>query len=187
LTLARGGIVIGAGAGTVLTGTLIMAALAYKGTDFVKYVVVLLRPARYMGDDPKLARSGAWNGLVTLLLGCAVGIGVVFLMAHTAWSNQVRLGNRTLKHMPWTSDVVLGAAITAISALIFDVKKAVDRNDSASTPKLMPKVDALRRERLRELRASLPKTKREDVGLHNGQPLGVAQPGAPGAAAQDGS
>ncbi len=148
----------GGSAGTVITGALIMGALAYKAVDLVKYVVALLRlklgeEKDETGDDHESAVSSALNGLVTLLLGCGVGIGVVFLMAHTTWSDEIQLGNQTLKTLPATSLVVLGLAITSLAALLFDVKKAVDGTDSASTPKLMPTADKKRRERVR---AKLP-------------------------------
>ena len=142
----------GTSAGTVITGTLIMAALAYKALDLVKYAWVLVRLhlARRQPRDAgwKNAASGAWNGLVTLLLGCVAGIGVVFLMAHTTWSNEIRLGTHTLKTLPSSSLVVAGLAVTSIAALLFDAKKAVDNNDTASTPKLMPRADEIRRARI---------------------------------------
>ena len=158
----------GASAGTVITGTLIMAALAYKSLDLVKYLWVLVRlhfvekPPRGKnrqerkdwkngadGKDWRNGASSAWNGLVTLLLGCVAGIGVVFLMAHTTWSTEIRLGTHTLKTLPSSSLVVAGLAVTSIAALLFDAKKAVDNNDSASTPKLMPRADENRRASLR--------------------------------------
>ncbi len=146
---------IGGSAGTVITGALIMGALAYKAIDFVKYVVALLRLklSHETGDEHESAVSGALNGLVTLLLGCGAGIGVVFLMAHTAWSDEIQLGGQTLKTLPATSLIVLGLVITSLAALLFDLKKAVDGTDSASTPKLMPTADKKRRERVR---AKLP-------------------------------
>ncbi len=142
--------------GTVITGVLIMSALAYKAIDLVKYLVALFRLWQFEshdGSDWESAVSGAWNGLLTLLLGCAAGIGVVVLMANTTWSDEIQLGSRTLKTLPWTSLVVLGLAITSLAALLFDAKKAVDGTDSASTPKLTKVADQNRRERVR---AKLP-------------------------------
>jgi hypothetical protein len=55
--------------------------------------------------------------------------------------------------LPSTSLVVLGLVITSLAALLFDVKKAVDGTDSASTPKLARSVDKIRRARVR---AKLP-------------------------------
>jgi hypothetical protein len=144
---------IGGSAGTVITGALIMGALAYKAIDLVKYLVALLRlklghERHETSDDHKSAVSSALNGLVTLLLGCGAGIGVVFLMANTTWSDEIQLGNQTLKTLPSTSLIVLGLAITSLAAVLFDAKKAVDGTDSASTPKLMPTADKNRRERV---------------------------------------
>ncbi len=139
----------GAGAGTVITGVLIMGALTYKAIDLVKYLVAIIRLQKDSSADQGNALSSAWNGLLTLLLGCAAGIGVVFLMANTAWSDQIQLGNQTLKSLPATSLIVLGLVITSLAAMLFDAKKAVDRTDSASTPKLLPKADQARRDRVR--------------------------------------
>lgn len=144
----------GASAGTVITGTLIMGALALKALDFIKYLWALIRLHIFdgkteRGSDWKVAVSEAWNGLITLLLGCAAGIGVVFLMANTTWSDEISLGGTTLKNLPSTSLVVLGLVITAIAGLLFDAKKAVDGTDSASTPKLMREADKKRRDFVR--------------------------------------
>jgi hypothetical protein len=144
-------VMTGAGAGTVITGTLIMGVLAYKAIDFVKYAWALVRLYTFDksgGEDHESALSGAWNGLVTLLLGCGIGIGVVFLMANTTWSDEIQLGAHTLKTLPSTSLVVFGLAITSIASLLFDGKKAVDRTDTASTPKLAAKADKNRRARV---------------------------------------
>jgi hypothetical protein len=139
----------GSGAGTVITGTLIMAALAYKATDFIKYAVTLVRmlftPA---GNYRQSAVSGAINGILTLLLGCAAGVVIVALMAHTAWSNEIQIGSQRLKELPEIEQLVLGIAITAIASLLFDFKKAVDNGDNASTPKLTPRADEQRHDRL---------------------------------------
>lgn len=141
----------GGGAGTVITGTLIMGALAFKALDLVKYLWALIRLNSFdKGQkDRNTAVSEAWNGLLTLLLGCAAGIGVVFLMANTTWSDEIKLGGGTLGTLPSTSLVVLGLVITSIAALLFDAKKAVDGTDTASTPKLLREPDEERRELVR--------------------------------------
>ncbi len=149
----------GGGAGTVITGTLIMGALAFKAIDLVKYLWALIRlhwidklAPDASGSDRKdwtAAVSEAWSGLLTLLLGCAAGIGVVFLMANTTWSDEIKLGGGTLKTLPSTSLIALGLVVTSIAALLFDAKKAVDGTDTASTPKLLPEADKKRRELVR--------------------------------------
>ena len=139
-----------------------MVALAYKATDLVKYLVALIRLKSATAKDYG-AISGAWNGLLTLFLGSLVGIGVVAVMAHTTWSNQIHLGTGTLQNLPWTSQLVLGLTITSIAALVFDAKKAIDRTDSASTPKLMPKVDQQRRERIHSMLNPAPAHEQADV------------------------
>lgn len=154
----------GGSAGTVITGALIMGALVYKIIDLVKYLVVIIRFRWDQSADRDSALNSALNGLVTLILGCAAGIGVVFLMANTTWSDQIQLGNQTLKALPATSLIVLGLVITSLAAMLFDIKKAVDGTDSASTPKLLPKADEARRERVRAKREPADATLATRIG-----------------------
>jgi hypothetical protein len=135
-------------AGTVITGTLLMAVLAYKAIDFVKYIVALFgaRARSVGGEKPKEARAEALNGLITLVLGGAVGIGVVMLMAHTLWSNQIKIGAFSLQALSAVDQVVLGLVITSVAAALFDVKKAIDGTETASTPKLLTGPDRARHE-----------------------------------------
>ncbi len=140
----------GGSTGTVIVGALIMAALVYKAIDLVKYVVALFgnRSAAQGSEGAKPARLEAVNGLITLAFGCAVGIGVVMLMVHTSWINEIKLGASTLKGLSAVEQVVLGLAIASLAAVLFDFKKAFDGTDTASTPKLLPGPDRVRRERL---------------------------------------
>ncbi len=133
-------------AGTVITGAVIMAALVYKAIDLVKYIAALFGTRSAAAEDPKAARRDAQNGLITLGLGAAVGIGVVMLMAHTLWSNEIKIGAVTLQGLSAVEQVVLGLVITSLAAVLFDVKKAIDGTDTASAPKVLPGPDRTRRE-----------------------------------------
>jgi len=133
---------------TLLTGTLVLGALTYKGIDFVKYLsVAVLGPVDTKGDnDPdrgdgdadvtNRAKAEATNGLISLILGCVVGVGIVFLFALTQMSGQVTIGDLAMSHMSVASKIVFGLALTSFAALLFDGKKALDNTDSASKVKL---------------------------------------------------
>ncbi len=140
----------GGSAGTVITGTLLMGLLAFKATDLVKYLVASFR---------RDGRQDGLNGLITLVVGSGLGIGVAFLMANTAWSSEIQLGNQTLATLPGTSLVVLGLVLTSVASFLFDGKKAIDRTDSASTPKLLPAPERMRRQRVDKVLSPPPPPK----------------------------
>jgi hypothetical protein len=120
--------------GAVITGTLILAALSLKGTDLIKYSLNLL-------NSETKSRGEALNGLITLLLGGVVGIVVVVVMAQTQWGDEIPIGSERLDKLGGGSLVVLGLTISSFASTLYDLKKAVDRTDSASTPAILPSVE----------------------------------------------
>jgi hypothetical protein len=134
---------IGGGVGAVAIGILIMGALVYKATDLIKYVAVVVDRGRGAA-----ARSEAWSGILALLLGSAAGVGIVFLMDVTSWTSGIKFGDTALVSLSFWDKVVLGLVITSLASSFFDIKKAIDGTDSASTPKLLRTADVKRRERV---------------------------------------
>ncbi|HET9186961.1 MAG TPA: hypothetical protein VFN80_03335 [Acidothermaceae bacterium] len=141
----------GGGAGTIIIGVVIMGALVYKAADLVKYIAVLALPGD-RGD--RAARAGALNGILTLVLGSVLGVGIVFLMDVTSWTNEIKFGTLTLVTMSFWEKVVLGLVLTSLASTVFDFKKAVDRTDTASTPDILPAADKVRRARLASVTAT---------------------------------
>jgi hypothetical protein len=136
-----------------LTAALVLGALTFKGIDLVKYVVVLLS---HRGDvDAKdkttveTAHAQALNGLITLVLGCAVGVVIVLLFARTDLAADVALGDLPINEMSLASQVALGLAMTAIAGVLFDGKKALDNTDSASKAKITLEAEVDRQEMLK--------------------------------------
>lgn len=141
----------GGSAGTIIVGILIMGALVYKAADLVKYLAVLVLP----GDrGERAARASALNSLLTLVLAAAIGVGIVFVMDVTTWTNGLKFGTLTLVTMSFWNKVVLGLVLTSVASTIFDFKKALDRTEIARTPEILPAADKARHARV----ASAPVT-----------------------------
>jgi hypothetical protein len=116
-------------AGTTITGTLILGALVTKASDLVKYVLALFKA------DPQ-SRSDGVNGVLSLLLTAALGVLIVWGVAQTQWADEIPIGARNLGDLPLGSLVVLGVVISSFASFLYDLKKAIDRSDSASTPRI---------------------------------------------------
>jgi hypothetical protein len=143
-----------------LTGALVLGALAYKGIDLVKYGVVALGgPVGESGgeEDRKVkhrARVEARNGVASLVLGCAVGIGIVYAFAATQLAAHVTIGGLAVSDMSTASRIVLGLGLTGLAGVLFDGKKALDDTDTASKVKLTLGAERDRQRRLDQVHGS---------------------------------
>jgi hypothetical protein len=126
--------------GTTITGSLILGALTLKASDFVKYVLALFKSGQ--------SKSDGLNGLISLIVTAILGIGVVWLVAQTQWADEVPIGDEQLGNLSVASLVVLGLVISSFGSLLYDLKKAIDRSESASTPRILPTAEATRLEGL---------------------------------------
>ena len=95
----------------------IFGALILKLVDFVKY-----------------AKAGDVNGIVTIVTGWVVGFVAIQLILQTDWKDEIKLGDETLDQLSFGSQVVLSLVATSVAGVLYDVKKAVDNTDTASTP-----------------------------------------------------
>jgi hypothetical protein len=131
---ARGGAVDAAqasGAGDALTAAVLFGAFVLKLVDFIKS-----------------AAAGDRNGLATIVIGWAAGIVAVFVFTLTQWADEVRIGDETLQDLTGPSKIVLGLVATSVAAYFYDVKKALDRTDTASTPRLLAADEKERKRRV---------------------------------------
>lgn len=119
-----------------IAATFIFGALVLKLVDFIKHLV-----------------SRDWNGFFTLLIGFAGGIAAVQIMRSTQWGDEIKIGDETLDTLSGASQIVLGLVATSVAAVVYDFKKAVDKTDTASTPRLGRESE---RERKARVRKALP-------------------------------
>jgi hypothetical protein len=118
----------------VVTAAAILGAFILKAVDLVKSFVQGLR--------------GDWNGFLTIFLTWAVGVAAVWLFTKTAWGDEVKLGDQTLDQLNFSAKLVLGLAAPSVASILYDAKKAVDKTDTASTPRLTPSAEAARQARV---------------------------------------
>lgn len=98
------------------------SALVYAAMNFLKYL-----------------RAQDWSAVVTQAGSWVVGIAVVSLMAHSDFAAGVKIGGRPLDRLDGSTLVLLGVSfIGSIASAGYDLKRAVDGNDSARTPPLIP-------------------------------------------------
>lgn len=104
-----------------------MIALLWKIVDFLKYCTNW--------------SSGGKNPAVTQLVVWFGGIVAVFLFARTDWAASITVSGLTLDKMNLWSQLAAGLSAGALTSVGFDIKKALDRSDSAKTPPLMDGVE----------------------------------------------
>jgi len=109
-----------------LTALIILATLATKFIDFLKYL-----------------RNADWNGAFTQASVWLAGVVVIFLAAEADAFVGIELPtlNVVLGDLDFASKIIVGLSITSLLSTVFDFKKALDGSDSASTPSLFPNLD----------------------------------------------
>jgi hypothetical protein len=119
------------GASDALTAAVLFGAFVLKLVDFIKSAA---------------ARDA--NGLTTIVIGWLAGVGAVFVFSLTQWADEIRVGDETLQDLSGASKIVLGLVATSVAGYFYDVKKALDRTDTASTPRLLPADEKERKQRV---------------------------------------
>lgn len=81
-----------------------------------------------------------WNGVVTLVLACFVGIGVVWLAAQANITENLLLveDGQPLGLLDGWSLVLAGVALASLSSAFTDIRKAFDNSTTAEKPQLLP-------------------------------------------------
>jgi hypothetical protein len=88
----------------------------------------------------KFLLNGDWNQALTLIVGWLVGIAALWLFGATVWGGLVSVGEHTLDDLSFWDKVVAGLAVVSSASFGYDLKRAFDRSDSASTPALLGKL-----------------------------------------------
>lgn len=103
----------------------VAVALVWKLVDFVKFV-----------------RAKDTNAWATQLAVWGAGIGVAFLLRESDFSKSLQVGQFVLGGLNAASTVLFGVALGSAASSTFDAKKAIDNNDTAATPPLIPESTA---------------------------------------------
>lgn len=105
------------------TTAIAIAAVVYVSTNFVKYL---------------LAKD--WNGVITILVACAIGAGVVWLFGQANVTEHFKplTDGPEVGDYDFGSIVVAGIALAAVAGVLKDFFASRDNTQSASKPKLLP-------------------------------------------------
>ena len=118
-----------AGSVGAVGASFIFGALILKLVDFVKYL-----------------RNGDANGIITIVTGWIVGFVAIQLILLTDWPDEISFGKETLADLNFSSQVVLSLVATSVAGVLYDIKKAVDNTDTASTPRLTTDAEGARKQ-----------------------------------------
>jgi hypothetical protein len=114
-----------------ITLTLVLAAVGLKATDLAKYLSVVCVPEK---ED----RAKAVNGIVTLVVTAILGVIIVFVLKGSTRSSQILVGNTPVSDLSVGATMLFGVGFSAVAGTLYDFKKAVETQDSAKKPKLLP-------------------------------------------------
>lgn len=91
----------------------------------------------------RYARNADWNGVVTLIVACLVGIGIVWLAAQADITENLLLveDGQRLGLLDGPSLILAGVALASLSSAFTDIRKALDGSDSAAKPTLVHPAD----------------------------------------------
>lgn len=79
-----------------------------------------------------------WSPVVTQLISWLAGVVVVWLFAKTNWADTISFGGTPLSTLNAMSQFVIGLMAASLFGVVKDITKAIDQNDSAKTPPLLP-------------------------------------------------
>jgi hypothetical protein len=79
-----------------------------------------------------------WSAVVTQVVAWAAGGVGIFVVQATDFASAVRIGDLTLDQLGFWSTLLLGLVAASLLSTLNEIKKAVDRSDSARVPPLIP-------------------------------------------------
>ncbi len=86
----------------------------------------------------KFATARQWSAVLTQCIAWAAGIMGIFIAGATDFASGIAVGDVALADLNTPSKIFLGLVATSLLSTFNEFKKAVDRNDSAVTPSLIP-------------------------------------------------
>ncbi len=84
----------------------------------------------------KYVTSKDTNGIITTVSVWLAGVVVVLLVGNTDFADTIVIADRAMSDYNFWSLVFIGLTISAMSQFAVDIKKAVDRTDSAVKPEI---------------------------------------------------
>ena len=78
------------------------------------------------------------SGVITQVLSWVGGILAVLLYANSDFADTVTIGGKNLAAVSGVTLIMIGVVLGSMASAAVDIKQAVDGNDSASMPKLIP-------------------------------------------------
>lgn len=99
---------------------LALASLVYSMVNLARYV-----------------RARDWDGSLTIAVSYAIGVAAVMITAQTDWASAIDIGDRTLGGLNAWSQLLAGLTLASSAGVVADLKKAIDRTDTAVKPSLL--------------------------------------------------
>lgn len=78
--------------------------------------------------------AGRWGSAITQLVAWGAGIGAVFVLAETSFAGGIGIGDQNLADVSAWSKVFVGLLVASLLSAFNELKKAIDRSDSAAVP-----------------------------------------------------
>jgi hypothetical protein len=104
-----------------VTPIVLLGTLVFTFVNFLRFLV---------GRD--------WSSVLTQLIAWGAGVAAVFLVKETPFAHGVTIANMPMDKMGFWSSLVVGLMATSLLSTVNEVKKALDANDSAKVPSLIP-------------------------------------------------
>ena len=89
----------------------------------------------------KNVRAGNVNGWLTMLAVWLAGVGVVLLLRASDFGATITLGDFILSEVNFATAILAGLGLGSAALLANDFKQALDGQDSARKPDLVPPSD----------------------------------------------
>jgi hypothetical protein len=105
-----------------VTPIVLLGTLVFTFVNFLRFLV---------GRD--------WSAVLTQLIAWGAGVAAVFLIKATPFAQGVKIGSMQMDKMGFWSSLVVGLLATSLLSTVNVVKKALDANDSAKVPALIPR------------------------------------------------
>ena len=106
-----------------VTPIVLLGTLVFTFVNFLRFLV-----------------NGDWSSVVTQLIAWGAGVAGVFLIKATDFAEGIKVGDLTMNKLGFWSSLVMGVLATSLLSTVNEVKKALDNNDSARVPALLPKL-----------------------------------------------